>query len=99
MGATKVIRAIDAHASGAHGRVVLGGVGVLDGPGATMFEKMKHFESQADWFRRLMLKEPRGFPAACVNLVLSPCDPRAQAGYVIMEQPKYPTGVQTPGIR
>jgi proline racemase len=38
------IAAIDAHAEGQHGRVVLGGIGVLDAPGTTMFEKMKYFE-------------------------------------------------------
>jgi proline racemase len=41
---------------------------VLDAPGSTVFDKMRHFEAEADWFRRLMLKEPRGFPSACVNL-------------------------------
>jgi proline racemase len=84
-----VIHAVDAHAEGQHGRVVLGGVGVLDAPGRSMFEKMQHFEQEADWFRRFMLKEPRGYPFACVNLVLPPCHPDAQAGYVIMEQPDY----------
>ncbi len=84
-----VINAVDLHASGAHGRVVFGGVGVLDAPGKTLFEKMIYFEQHADWFRRLMLKEPRGFPSACVNLVLPPTDPEADAAYVIMEQPDY----------
>jgi proline racemase len=80
------VDAVDAHAEGQHGRVVLGGVGALAAPGATMFEKMKHFEEHADWFRRLMLREPRGYPRACVNLVLPPTDPSADAGFVIMEQ-------------
>jgi proline racemase len=80
------VDAVDAHAEGQHGRVVLGGVGVLAAPGATMFEKMTYFEQQADWFRRLMLHEPRGYPRACVNVVLPPTDPRAAAGFVIMEQ-------------
>jgi proline racemase len=84
-----VINAVDVHASGAHGRVVLGGVGVLDAPGKTMFEKMLYFEREADWFRRLMIREPRGYPGACVNIVLPPTIPEADAGYVIMEQPDY----------
>lgn len=83
------IHAVDAHAEGAHGRVVIGGVGTLAATGETMFDKMKHFEQEADWFRRLMLKEPRGYPFACVNVVLPPTNPEAQAGYVIMEQPDY----------
>jgi proline racemase len=80
------IDAVDAHAEGQHGRVVVGGVGVLAAPGASMFEKMKHFEERADWFRRLMVREPRGYPRACVNVLLPPTDPRADAGFVIMEQ-------------
>ena len=40
----------------------------------TMFEKMKYFEEHADWFRRLMLREPRGYPRACVNVLLPPTD-------------------------
>src|SRR5712691_517050 len=80
------IDAVDAHAEGQPGRVVVGGMGVLAAPGRTMFEKMKHFEKEADWFRLLMLREPRGYPRSCVNVLLPPTDPRADAGFVIMEQ-------------
>jgi proline racemase len=80
------IDAVDAHAEGQHGRVVVGGTGVLAAPGTTMLEKMKHLEQHADWFRRLMVREPRGYPRACVNVLLPPTDPRADAGFVIMEQ-------------
>lgn len=83
---TFAVDAVDAHAEGQHGRVVVGGVGVLAAPGATMFEKMKYFEERADWFRLLMLREPRGYPRSCVNVLLPPTDPRADAGFVIMEQ-------------
>src|SRR4051812_11277117 len=86
---TFTINAVDVHAAGAHGRVVLGGVGVLTAPGATLFEKMLHFERDADWFRRLMLREPRGYPGACVTLVVPPVTPAAQAAFIIMEQPDY----------
>ena len=80
------IDAVDAHAEGQHGRVVVGGVGRLAAAGATMFEKMKYFEQHGDWFRLLMLREPRGYPRSCVNVLLPPTDPRADAGFVIMEQ-------------
>ncbi len=83
-----VIHAIDAHAEGEPGRVIVGGV--LDVPGSTMFEKMKHFEAKADHIRTRMLREPRGYPASNCNLILSPTDPRADAGFVIMEQVEYP---------
>jgi proline racemase len=86
---TRTITAVDAHAAGMHGRVVVGGVGVLNVPGRTMFEKKRHLEQHQDDFRKLMLREPRGNPAAMVNLVLPPTDPAAHAGVIIMEQSEY----------
>ncbi len=85
---TRMIQAVDAHACGEPGRVIVGGV--LDVPGATMFEKMQHLQNHADGLRKLMLREPRGYPAANCNLVLPPTHPEAAAGYVIMEQTEYP---------
>ena len=83
---TFAVDAVDAHSEGQPGRVVVGGVGLLAAPGDSMFEKMKYFEEHADWFRLLMLREPRGYPRSCVNVLLPPTDPRADAGFVIMEQ-------------
>jgi proline racemase len=84
------VDAVDAHVQGDHARVVLGGgVGRLAAPGATMFEKMTNFERDSDWFRRFMLREPRGYPQCCVNLVVPPVDPSAAAGLIIMEQQRY----------
>ena len=83
-----MITAVDAHACGEPGRVIVGGV--LDVPGRTMFEKKVHLETRADDLRRRMLREPRGYPAANCNLILPPTDPRADAGFVIMEQTEYP---------
>jgi proline racemase len=86
---SQTITAVDAHAAGMFGRVVIGGVGTLHVPGRTMFEKKRQMEQHQDWFRRLMLREPRGNPAAMVNLVLPPADPAADAGVIIMEQSEY----------
>lgn len=83
------IRAVDAHASGAPGRVVLGGVGILDVPGDTMLAKKQYLEQHRDWLRTFMLKEPRGMPSSCLDLVLPPTDPAADVGVVIMEQAAY----------
>ena len=84
----RVIRVVDAHAGGEPGRVIVGGV--HDVPGATMLEKRNHLAEHGDRLRRLMLREPRGYPATCANLLLPPTDARAQAGFVIMEQAEYP---------
>ncbi|MBP1598785.1 MAG: proline racemase [Acidobacteria bacterium] len=84
----QMIQAVDAHACGEPGRVIVGGV--LDVPGATVFEKMTYLRDHADGLRRRMLREPRGYPAANCNLILPSAHPEADAGYVIMEQVEYP---------
>ena len=47
-------------------------------------------EHHGDALRKLMLNEPRGYPALCANVILPPTNPEAQAGYVIMEHVEYP---------
>jgi proline racemase len=83
-----MLTAVDAHAGGEPGRVIVGGV--LDVPGATMFDKRLHLEHHADHLRKRMLREPRGYPGLCCNLILPPTRPEADAGFVIMEQTDYP---------
>ncbi len=84
----RMLQAVDLHAAGEPGRVIVGGV--LDVPGATMLEKARHLERHGDELRRLMLREPRGYPALCANVILPPTHPDAAAGYVIMEHVEYP---------
>ena len=85
---TNLITAIEVHAGGEPGRVIVGGV--IDVPGATMFEKMRHLADNRDELRTRMLREPRGYPGLCCNVVLPPTRPEADAGFVIMEQVEYP---------
>lgn len=85
---TNMITAVDLHACSEPGRVIIGGV--LDVPGRTMFEKMKYFEKHHDNIRMRLLREPRGYPALCANVILPPAHPEAQAGFIIMEQAEYP---------
>lgn len=85
---SNMISAVDAHACGEPGRVIIGGV--LDVPGASMFEKMKWMEANADHIRQRMLREPRGYPALCCNVVMPSSHPDADAGFIIMEQTEYP---------
>jgi proline racemase len=82
------ITAVEVHAAGEPGRVIVRGV--PDVPGATMFEKKTYLERHADALRLRMLREPRGYPALCCNVVLPPTHPDADAGFVIMEQTEYP---------
>lgn len=83
-----VIEAVDAHAAGEPGRVIVGGVAGV--PGATMFEAMTWLQANRDDLRLRMVREPRGYPAANCNLILPSSNPAADAGYVIMEQVEYP---------
>ncbi len=85
---SRMINAIDLHACGEPGRVIVGGV--LDVPGKSMFDKMQYLETHADDLRKRMLREPRGYPAANCNIILPATHPDAVAGYVIMEQVEYP---------
>ena len=84
----RMITAVEAHAGGEPGRVITGGV--IDVPGDTMFAKMQHLQRHRDDIRKLMLREPRGYPGLCCNILLPPTDPAADAGFVIMEQVEYP---------
>lgn len=84
---SKMIHAVDTH-SGEPMRVITGGV--IDVPGTTMLEKMKWLETEGDDLRLLMLREPRGYPPQCCNLLLPSSHPDADAGFVIMEQTEYP---------
>lgn len=85
---SRMINAVDTHACGEPGRVIVGGV--LDVPGSTVFEKKCYLEQHADHLRKIMLREPRGYPAANCNLIVPACHPDAVAGYIIMEHVEYP---------
>lgn len=88
MRTTRMITAVEAHAEGEPGRVITGGMPNI--PGASVFEKMQWMQAHADDIRLLMLREPRGQPALCCNVLVPPCDPHADAGFIIMEQTEYP---------
>jgi proline racemase len=55
-----------------------------------MFEKLQYFQQpEQDTLRNLLLNEPRGRSSMSTNLILPPCDPRATAGFLIMESDEY----------
>jgi len=84
----RTITVIGAQVGGEENDVIVGGV--LPPPGNTVFEKKRWLETEGDWLRRWLLFEPRGKPTLCVNLVVPACDPRAHAGFIIMESSDYP---------
>lgn len=85
---SRMVTVVGVHAEGEPNEVITGGV--LNVPGTTMFEKMRHLETRADELRQFLLHEPRGKVSQCVNLVLTSSHPEADAGFVIMEPASYP---------
>jgi len=83
----RMIQAVDTH-SGEPMRVITGGVGHI--PGDSVFEKMQWLKKNDDALRLMMLREPRGYPPACCNIIVPPCNPEADAGFIVMEETEYP---------
>jgi proline racemase len=83
----RMIQSVETH-SGEPMRVITGGVPHI--PGDSVYEQMKWLEANDDQIRKLMLREPRGYPPLCCNLIVPAKHPDAVAGYIIMEQVEYP---------
>ncbi|KAH7179992.1 proline racemase family [Fusarium flagelliforme] len=83
----RYITIVGCHAEGEVGDVIVGGV--RDVPGKNMYEKLKHCLNHEDELRQLLLNEPRGRSSMNTNLLLPPADPRADAGFLIMESTEY----------
>jgi len=79
---TRVIHTVSAHAAGEVGDVITGGV--APPPGDTLWEQ-RRWIAEDGTLRALMLNEPRGGVFRHVNLLVPPKDPRADAGFIIME--------------
>ncbi|EPC03990.1 hypothetical protein L861_01420 [Litchfieldella anticariensis FP35 = DSM 16096] len=84
----RILTLIDAHAGGDLGRVVMDGVGNL--PKGSVAERALFLREQADGLRRLLIREPYGDPSHCINLVVPPASPEADAGLIIMGTMGYP---------
>ncbi|KAJ5545979.1 hypothetical protein N7494_003564 [Penicillium frequentans] len=84
---SRSLTVVGCHAEGEVGDVITGGV--LDVPGKTMQEKLIHMSTKKDHLRQFLLNEPRGRASMNTNLILPPCDPRADAGFLIMESEEY----------
>lgn len=79
---------VDCHYGGDVSRIVLDGV--IEVPGNTVLQKRAWLAAEGDGLRRLLLYPPYGDPQNCVNLIVEPDLPEAEAGYVIMETMGYP---------
>lgn len=82
MRSAKVIHVVSCHAEGEVGDVIVGGV--MPPPGDTLWQQSR-FIAQDQTLRNFVLNEPRGGVFRHVNLLVPPKDPRAVAGWIIME--------------
>ncbi len=82
MRSSKVIHVVSCHAAGEVGDVIVGGV--APPPGETLWAQARWI-AQDQRLRNFVLNEPRGGVFRHVNLLVPPKDPRAQAGWIIME--------------
>lgn len=82
---TRSVSLIGVHAEGEIGKVLTGGVLPREVPGATMLARLRHLNEVDDRLRRFCVLAPRGTSEASVNLLLPPCEPGADAGFIVMQ--------------
>ena len=83
MRARQVFHAVDSHTEGMPTRVIVGGVGLI--PGATMFDRRRHFIEHLDHTRRLLMYEPRGHGAMSGAILQPPTREDADWGVLYIE--------------
>ena len=80
------ILTVDSHTAGERTRFVLG----LSIPGATMGEKLAHFQKNSDRIRRVLTWEPRGGRDVFGIVLTDPVTPGASFGLLYMDARRYP---------
>jgi proline racemase len=82
MHSSKIVHVVTCHAEGEVGDVIIGGV--APPPGETVWEQSR-FIAHDETLRNFVLNEPRGGVFRHVNLLVPPKNPKARAGWIIME--------------
>lgn len=75
---------IEVHAEGEPGRVIVSAADLVRGE--TMAERLAYCRAELEDLRRLVLREPRGYPGLCAVLVLPAVEPGSAFGMVVLEQ-------------
>lgn len=81
---TRIIHAVDVHAEGEPGRVLFGSHAYA--PGASVAERFDYAVANLEGLRTFLLREPRGYPALCANLIVPASHPEADFGMIVLEQ-------------
>lgn len=83
---SKTVTMVEAHAEGEVGRIVTGGV--IDVPGATIGDKLRHLNEVDDSLRRFLVFEPRASAQMSTCLIFPPTRPEADIGFIILQGDK-----------
>ncbi len=83
---SKTVTLVEAHAEGEVGRIVTGGV--IDVPGATIADKLRHLNEVDDSLRRFLVFEPRAAAQMSTCLIFPPTRPDADIGFIILQGDK-----------
>ncbi|MFF0903357.1 UNVERIFIED_CONTAM: proline racemase family protein [Kocuria sp. CPCC 205316] len=75
---------VEVHAEGEPGRILTSAARFVQGD--TMAERLQYCRQHLDGLRRLVLQEPRGYPAMCAVILLPPVNPGSDFGIVVLEQ-------------
>jgi proline racemase len=82
----KTVTMVEAHAEGEVGRIVTGGV--IDVPGKTIADKLRHLNEVDDSLRRFLVFEPRGAAQMSTCLIFPPTRPDADVGFIVLQPDK-----------
>lgn len=77
------IELLQVHCQGEIGKVITGGAPEI--PGATLLDQMNRINAGDDALRRFVTSEPRAHVAMSVNLLVPPCRPETDAGFIVLQ--------------
>lgn len=83
---TKTVTLVEAHAEGEVGRIVTGGV--IDVPGRTIADKLRHINEVDDSLRKFLVFEPRASAQMSTCLIFPPTRQDADIAFVILQGDK-----------
>ena len=83
---SRTVTLVEAHAEGEVGRIVTGGV--VDVPGVTIADKLRHINEVDDSLRRFLVFEPRASAQMSTCLVFPPTRPDADIAFIILQGDK-----------
>jgi proline racemase len=78
------LHTVEVHAEGEPGRIVLDADHLIKGD--SMAQRLTYCRENLDDLRRLLITEPRGYPATCAVFLTSPVTESAHAGIIVLEQ-------------